>query len=259
MLETVTRASFPAIRVAWFPPAPPPAGWLGLTEFKQCACEGRRTGYVQRPFSTLLVDLDRSPEEIMDGFKPRTRSFVRQAERLGAVAGIETDRGHFIRSYNRFARSRGLAPLGPHHVLARAGPTLVTRVTMGGRVLVMRGYLVDREIGRARNLVSCTAEQESEDPESKRLIGMAHRFLVHADMLRLRAEGMRIYDFGGYAVGTSDPKLASINRFKDSFGGRVVSEPTYVSWPLHLVQALRRRFGMAGARPAPPARHGFAQ
>lgn len=246
MLQTSARTGFPRVRVGWFHEAPPRAAWLGLAEFKQCAGDGRRHfGFVRRPFSTMLVDLARPPEAILAGFKPRTRSFVRQAERLGARAGIETDRPAFIRAYNRFAGRRGLAPLGAGHVLAGPGPTLVTRVEIDGQILVWRGYLVDHEAGRARNLVSCTAAPLSGEKDGERLVGLAHRHLVHADMLRFRALGIRTYDFGGYALGTDDPKLANINRFKDSFGGVVVSEPTYLSWPLWASLALRGRLGRA--------------
>ncbi|MDF1586063.1 hypothetical protein [Marinimicrococcus flavescens] len=259
MLETTSRSTFPRIRVGWFREAPPRAGWLGLAEFKQCTKTAPRLGYVRRPFSTLLVDLGQTPEQLMAGFKPRTRSFVRQAERLGAVAGVERDRAYFIRTYNAFARRRGLATLDAGHVLARPGPALVTRVAIDGRVLAMRGYLVDREIGRARNLVSCTAEHPPEDQETQRLIGLAHRYLVFADMLRLREEGIATYDFGGYALATSDPKLANINRFKDSFGGSIVSEPTYVSWPLHASLAARGWLArtLRGSTPG-SLRHGLA-
>ena len=77
------------------------------------------------------------------------------------------------------------------------------------------------------------------DAEARKLTGLAHRLLVLEDMLRFRSQDLRDYDFGGYALGTEDPKLASINRFKDSFGGRIVAEPNYVSLPLHLCLAVR--------------------
>ena len=110
---------------------------------------------------------------------------------------------------------------------------------MDGCTLVLRGYLVDRDAARVRNLVSCTALHDPDDTEMPKRTGLAHRLLVFADMLMFRGEGITGYDFGGYAVGTEDPKLASINRFKDSFGGRIVTEANYVSWPLHLCVTAR--------------------
>ncbi len=239
----------PKVSIRWFHERPALAACLAFTEYKQCAAAGPRLGYVRQSFHTLLVDLTAPPEEILAGFQPRTRSVVRQAARLGVVAEIEEDQARFLEIYDTFARNRGLAPLDRHHAFIRPGPTLITKASLGGRLLVTRGYLLDRQAGRARNLASATADHAADDQETARLVGIAHRYLVHADMLRFRADGFRDYDFGGYAVGTTDPKLANINRFKDSFGGRIVAEPTYRSWPLHL--ALRARRWAAALRAGP--------
>lgn len=241
MIETHSRAAFPTVRVTWFRERPAWQGCFGFTEYKQCAAHGWQPGFVRQAFHTKVVSLDATPEEIMAGFQPRTRSFVRQAERQGVTAGVEENRERFLATYNRFAVARALAPIRAGHALARpGGPTMVTKAMLGDRVLALRGYLVDPEAARVRNLVNCTIEQPGDEPSTLKLLGAAHRFLVYADMLRFRAEGFRSYDFGGYALGTADPKLANINRFKDSFGGRVVAEANYVSWPLHAVLAARR-------------------
>ena len=256
MVETTSRAALPRVRTVWFGQRPSLAACFGLAEYKQCSSDGRHPGFIRQPFHTKIVDLDVAPEQLMAGFQPRTRSFVRQAERQGVTAEIETDRQRFIATYNAFAAGRGLARLGPDHVLSRPdGPTVVTRAMLDGRVLAMRGYIVDRAAGRIRNLVNCTADDPADSEAVRKLAGAAHRYLIHADMLRFRADGIGAYDFGGYAQGTADPKLANINRFKDSFGGRVVAEPNYVSWPLHASLAVRgwlRRLRTRGpARPRP--------
>jgi hypothetical protein len=164
---------------------------------------------------------------------------VRQAQKLGVSTQVEIDRRSFLEHYNAFAAQRGLAVLAGTHPLADSGSTSVTVARLGRRVLVMRGYLIDRGAARVRNLVSCTELHAPDDAEARKLTGLAHRLLVLEDMLRFRSEGFRDYDFGGYALGTGDPKLASINRFKDSFGGRIVAEPTYLSLPLHLCLVVR--------------------
>jgi len=239
MLATRYRARFPSVTVTWFSDRPTRAACLTLAEFKQCRSDGPRLGFVRRSFHTRLVDLRATPEEILTGFQPRTRSMVRQAQKLGVATQVEADRGRFLQHYNVFAARRGLAELGDSHPLAGAGSTIVTAARLGQRALVMRGYLVDRGAGRVRNLVSCTELHAPDDAEARKFTGLAHRLLVLEDMLRFRSDGFRDYDFGGYALGTEDPKLASINRFKDSFGGRVVAEPNYLSLPLHLCLVVR--------------------
>ncbi|MGD9509413.1 MAG: hypothetical protein AB7X49_12790, partial [Geminicoccaceae bacterium] len=226
-------------RVIWFSESPAWRACIGLAEFKQCRTEGRKLGFVRRGFHTKLVDLRATAEELLAGFQPRTRSMVRQAQKLGVTTGVELDHRGFLARYNAFAAQRGLAELPENHPLAVSGPSIVTAARLDRRVLVMRGYLADRGAARVRNLVSCTELHAPEDAEARKLTGLAHRLLVLEDMLRFRSEGFRDYDFGGYAVATEDPKLASINRFKDSFGGRVVAEPNYLSLPLHVCLTLR--------------------
>lgn len=233
----------------WFQQRPALSRCFGLSEYKQCATDGWRFGFARQDFHTMLVDLRVTPEEQLARFQPRTRSVVRKGERLGIVSQLEFDYDGFLKIYNRFAKRRGLAQLGQHHVLASPSKTVITKAVLDGRAMVMRGYLVDRETGRVRNLVNCSIEHDTADKEMPRLVGIAHRFLIFADMVRFGAEGHIFYDFGGYAKGTSDPKLMNINRFKDCFGGRVVSEPNYLSWPLHLALRARnwtRRTGKSG-------------
>lgn len=239
MLETRYRSGFPPVRVIWFSERPAWRACLTLAEFKQCRAEGWRPGFVRRSFHTRLVDLRATPDEILAGFQSRTRSMVRQARKLGVSTEVEPDRRRFLECYNAFASRRGLAELAGTHPLARADSTVVTMARLDRRALVMRGYLVDRGAARVRNLVSCTELHAPDDAEARKLTGLAHRLLVLEDMLRFRSEGIRDYDFGGYALETEDPKLASINRFKDSFGGRIVTEPNYLSLPLHLCLIVR--------------------
>lgn len=239
MLETRYRSGFPPVRVIWFSERPAWPACLTLAEFKQCRSEGRQLGFIRRNFHTRLVDLRVTPEKLLADFQPRTRSMVRQAQKLGMSTEIEVDRRRFMERYNAFAARRGLAELSGTHPLAGSGSTIITMACLDRRVLVMRGYLVDRDAARVRNLVSCTELHAPDDAETRKLTGLAHRLLVLDDMLRFRSEGIRDYDFGGYAFGTEDPKLASINRFKDSFGGRVVAEPNYLSLPLHLCLVVR--------------------
>lgn len=247
----------PVARTSWFRQRPALAASLGFSEFKQCATDGWRFGFARLPFHTMLVDLDSTPEAILGQFQPRTRSMVRKAQRIGVVTAVERDHCSFLEFYNRFAQLRGLAVLPPSHVLASAERSVVTKASLDGQLLVTRGYLIDRVAGRARNLVNAAIDEPELDPEIARMIGSAHRCLIYEDMLRFRADGLATYDFGGYAVGTTDAKLANINRFKDSFGGRIVAEPTYRSWPLHIASLVRARL-RGRSMPGGVASIGFA-
>lgn len=233
----------------WFQQRPALSRCIGFSEYKQCTTDGWRFGYARQDFHTMLVDLRATPEEQLARFQPRTRSVVRKGERLGIISQKEPDYDRFLGIYNQFAKRRGRSQLDRHHVLASPSKAVITKAVLNGRAIVMRGYLVDRKSGRIRNLVNCSIDHGLGDKETPRLVGIAHRFLIYSDMVRFGAEGLISYDFGGYAQDTRDPKLMNINRFKDCFGGRVVSEPNYLSWPLFLALAARnwtKRVGKGG-------------
>ena len=189
MVQTWSRLQFPPVRVAWFCDRPGSAACFTLAEFKQCTTAARHFGFVRRPFHTKLVDLRLAPDELLAGFQARARSMVRQAEKLGVTSEMESDRARFIATYNELAMRRGLAKLAHHHPLTGSAPSAITAARLGHRTLVMRGYLVDREGSRVRNLVSCTALHDPDDTETAKLTGLAHRLLVYADMLMFRSRG----------------------------------------------------------------------
>jgi lipid II:glycine glycyltransferase (peptidoglycan interpeptide bridge formation enzyme) len=49
-------------------------------------------------------------------------------------------------------------------------------------------------------------------------------FLLWNTMLRLKEQGIRYFDFGGWYPGTEDIQLLGANAFKKSLGGRIVHE-----------------------------------
>jgi len=59
------------------------------------------------------------------------------------------------------------------------------------------------------------------------LIGRANCFHTWHDILRFQRQGIETYDFGGWYGGTENAEKLRINRFKESFGGKVVPEFNY--------------------------------
>ena len=53
-------------------------------------------------------------------------------------------------------------------------------------------------------------------------IGRANRFQHWQDIQRFKAEGVSIYDFGGWYEGDRDQERLRINKFKEEFGGEIV-------------------------------------
>jgi lipid II:glycine glycyltransferase (peptidoglycan interpeptide bridge formation enzyme) len=58
-------------------------------------------------------------------------------------------------------------------------------------------------------------------------------------MLYFKSLGAKKYDLGGYAVDDSNEERQQINEFKKGFGGEIVKEPNYMSYPLYLYFLLK--------------------
>ena len=210
---------------------------LRFAHYFQCASSDRHLGFVRQCASVKVVALDRPAEEIIAEFKQRTRNYVRQAEKAGVKFEFERDPRHFLSFYNAFAQRSGLPRLPGSHYVLNSEAAVLTKATLDGRDLVMHSYIVDAERRRVR--LAHSARSAADDDKMGMLIGNANRFLHHADMLHFKSLGIRLYDFGFYERGTTDQKMLGLNRFKDSFGGEVIEESSYMSLPLRLALAAR--------------------
>jgi len=205
-------------------------------------------GFRREPFSTLIVELDADAEMLLAACGRNTRYKVQRAAREGAIASNEADWQRFVAFYNAFAKHKGLATLDGRSAPNQAGA--VRKVTQEGVELVMHSYLIDRDIGRARLLHSASLLHGLAENASRAAVGRANRFLHYDDMLYFRRLGLRMYDFGGYALDiAAGGELEGINRFKQGFGGRLLAETNYTSMPLWLLRRLRAALDERRRRP----------
>ena len=80
----------------------------------------------------------------------------------------------------------------------------------------------------------------------RNFIGRANKLLTVKDIFYFKSQGLKIFDFGGYAADTNDESLKGINNFKLLFGGKVVISANYFSYSYWLLKKLTHLFGMAG-------------
>lgn len=211
-------------------------GW-GLTTLRQFL--GRAPGFpfVKHTQHTLLIDLTQDDEALQAGMSKNMRAQIRKAEKDGFVWTPTTDLDEFLALFNAFAHDKGLKPLTAG-VLESEKPFLfIAKTLFEGRPLVAHAYLVDRDEGRARFLYGATVRlAEGVDAN---LVGRANRLAHYLEMAEFRTQGLKTFDFGGYALGTEDPQKQGINQFKESFGGAVVEESTFDSLWFGLAKALK--------------------
>ncbi|MBI4346360.1 MAG: hypothetical protein HY553_05870 [Elusimicrobia bacterium] len=196
-------------------------------------------------FHTLLLDLDRSIDEIWKGLHRWNRKKIRRAEREGLAyeawypAGDAVVR-EFLAFHERATRKEMLFPLHRGRLQRHAELGALDLSAIGEGVDRLSWHVHYRTAARARELYSVTAPREGTTTADRSLIGRAHRLQHWRDIQRLRAAGLRTYDFAGLYLGTSDRKLTGIDDFKRSFGGRIVSEFNCVE-----VRTVRGRLAIA--------------
>jgi hypothetical protein len=199
-------------------------------------------------FFTLLLDLRRPLDALRAAIKNRTREAIRQAEArdgLGYRVARAAEPGvldQFLAFYDRFAASRGL-PAPERDVLAGLaanGGLDLSAVVADSEVLVWHAHC--RNGDRAMLLASASHFRAVDDSAARNRIGRANRFHHWSDIQRFRAEGLGVYDFGGWYEGTTDEARLRINRFKEEFGG-TVAEHFDAEMPLTVRGRLALRFG----------------
>jgi serine/alanine adding enzyme len=176
-------------------------------------------GFLYEDHLNYLIDLDRSPEQVLQSIGPRTRKRIRHAQRDGAVSIVEiSERGLIAACYRLFARSYAAAgvPLAHLSLFEAAFDVLQPK----GMAKFMLARVGD-------NWVAATAELPFKDVIYGWYSGIDR---VHGDanagellmwhILKWGAEsGYRSYDFGGAG---KPGETYAVRDFKAKFGGKLV-------------------------------------
>lgn len=175
-------------------------------------------------FYTLLSLIQRPPEDLLSRMSSTTRNEIRQVSKTG-IQGKYGSTDEFTLFYNRFARLKALAVIDAAALKRYGDQILFTSAICQGRTMAMHALLLDSATGRVRLLRS--ANNRFSDPQQRKVTGRANRWLHWWEMQELADSGYSVYDWGGVAPSSNDPQLVGINRFKTSFGGRLVEEWDY--------------------------------
>jgi hypothetical protein len=196
-------------------------------------CPARRPGRCTE-FFTLQVDLARSPDEIFQTFSRNTRAQIRKSAEVDDFRFEFIDHPDIIQLdaftefYNLFADSCNLPQLQRVRMigLLNSGSLTFTKVSNPERALTWHANMSSRS--HVGMLFSASHARGEESPEIRKMIGRANRCLHWQEILHYKEQGREVYDFGGWYEGSEDPRLLSINRFKEEFGGSKVLTFTIV-------------------------------
>jgi hypothetical protein len=185
----------------------------------------------QGPFDTVLIDLQRSVEELLADMHPRaTRYRIRKAEKMidRIVVRRNDERAmlDLFQMLRRFIEANGhMRPPQMSHLRAYSPVSDVFVAYFDGRPVC--GHLVIRDEEQKRVGGIYAASVRLQDPSAP--CALLNRFLHWHEMQTYKAEGFKWYDLGG--VG---PDAPSVGQFKLYFGGAPRAERFYL---------IARRFG----------------
>lgn len=177
---------------------------------------------------TAVVDLSKSESEILEAISPKERYKIRRGEKDAFEIGIESDIEKFVDLQNHLASHKDMDTLTVEHLKA-FGDLVITKISFQNQDLIMHCHVLDYETKTVYHNFGASARLSYEF--DKKTFGRANRLLYYKNYLRFKALGFLSYDFGGYALNSSDKELQNINAFKLSMGGQIVKRYAYMSYP----------------------------
>jgi peptidoglycan pentaglycine glycine transferase (the first glycine) len=228
---------------------------------------GFRFGGKVQPLSTLILDIDHDPEEILTGMKSKTRYNIRLAERKGVrVREASEDE---VSVFYRLSQLTSLRDDFPIHAEVYYQDAYRTFVPAGLARLFLAEYEGEALAGLMAFAFGSSAWYMYGASSNRHRNLMPNHLLQWHAIQWAKAQGCRTYDFWGIPdeIGQNPSLDASasdrsdglwgVYRFKEGFGGRVVRylgayDQVYSAipyalgtqvWPRlrHLIYRLRRR------------------
>ncbi|RLA73968.1 MAG: hypothetical protein DRG78_21780 [Epsilonproteobacteria bacterium] len=177
-----------------------------------------------KEFYTLLIDLNKSEEEIFSEFSKTNKREIRKSIKNDNLnyqmyhENIDDSLlNNFFDAHNRFTKERNLGDISPLQFKGyRENNQLYisTISTDDNEIIWWRVYVANGN--RVRSLVS-NSFFHNEEQEKKRLIARTGRAMKWKDILYFKENNYKIFDFGGWYNGKEDKKKLAINQYKESF------------------------------------------
>lgn len=209
---------------------------LGFTKFIQYSGKS----YLLKKslnFSTIHIDLSENMDVLYSSIKKNVRYEIKRAgERDNLNFEIENNLDLFIDFYNSFSETKPINSISKENLLEVGKNNIKCfKVKQDKDLLAMHLYICDSN--RARLFLSATTTKNID----KNLIARANKFLHWEELKYFKEKSYKIYDMGGCRVDENEKAITGIGKFKQSFGGIVVYEHQYLSWPLFIVNKIIKK------------------
>jgi hypothetical protein len=229
---SVSIRSFPRSRNVWFAEratAPSPlqrlaASQFSFTQVKEKPLAGLAGRATVSPFRTLLSDLSSHEDLLWAQIHKRTREYIKSAaaDPTYEIQWFAADPDfRFYDLIAAFCAHKDLWVPSRNYYRRYIDNGTISCGFVDGALAIVHVHLLDPEIGRVRLLWSARALGRAD--VSARNSARLNKLLHWEDLRHFRnVLKLKIYDWGGVAL--TDEALTGVDRFKQSFGGTLVTE-----------------------------------
>lgn len=189
-----------------------------------------------KEFHTILLELEKSKEDIFADFGKHLRRNIRkieQSEDFEYFIDFEPSDKRmeaFVTFFKEFSKCRGIyeCNLKNLYQLREAGYLAIegAREKETGQVLVYHTYIFD-DIRARMQYSASTNYLFAEDKQKRNIISNVNRALTWEGIKAFKKRGLKEYDLGGVTLDREKKVLEGIDRFKMEFGGQVKTEYHY--------------------------------
>jgi lipid II:glycine glycyltransferase (peptidoglycan interpeptide bridge formation enzyme) len=188
---------------------------------------------------TIMVDLAPDEKDLFSRLSKTTKYQInraREKDKVLCFTFLEKEEKNeekikkYIEYFNEFARSKKrpeltFAKLEKYY---NNGALCIRCAADQDQSIIytMHAYIVSDNTARLHQ--SASHFRNSGEADLKSLIARANRRLHWDDILYFKSTGLKNYDFGGWYGGKTDAEKLSINQFKESFGGTIKQEYSYI-------------------------------
>jgi lipid II:glycine glycyltransferase (peptidoglycan interpeptide bridge formation enzyme) len=194
-------------------------------------------GCIRKYFHTVLINLQKTEEELLGKFRSTVKQNCRKAERMGMEVEFNQQLDQFLEFYNRFAQKKGIYQI-PREIIQEFNTDqfIVCWVKFEGEILAAGLSLFDKKLSIAYDYLG--ASRRLDEHFNKSVVGLAGKLMKKEEILYYWKMGIKTYDLGGYAMGTTNKSLQGINEFKLSFGGEVAKLSNFKTIPFYILKTI---------------------
>lgn len=226
-------------RLCWLTfPSAQDLRWSLRKVYLQCDHATRLLTHIRQPFTSYVIDLTLSEDELFSNYSKKLRRNIRRAIREEISVERDQNPAAVVELFQPTILEKGLNPLREID-FDRKNNLLITRAVHPElRTLAAHAYLLDKKLKKVKSEYNASAfRQYWEDKPTQYLCGRANSLLYHLDLLYFREQGYELFDFGGY--GGLAP---GADYFKDRLGGTVVTQYNYYPIWYYFVRCLRNHW-----------------